>query len=100
MDGTYSVSLLTLEHAVAHTDEIGASIGRLLAELEANVAAKLGSWTGDAQQSYGRCKARWDQAAEQIPSTLTATRATLESIAERYDAAERSAIETFFGGIH
>jgi WXG100 family type VII secretion target len=79
MDGTYSVSLAVLEN---------------------DVGKNLATWTGDARQSYTTCKARWDQAASQIPTTLVATRATLESIAEQYDAAEKAAIDTFFGGIH
>src|SRR5262245_26067933 len=100
VDGTYSVSLVALENAVIHADEIGAGIGRLLDELEGNVSAKLASWTGEAQRSYQACKARWDAAASQMPQTLAAARATLEAIAEQYDAAEKAAIDTFFGGIH
>jgi 6 kDa early secretory antigenic target len=99
MDG-YSVSLSVLENAVTHADQTGISIERLLGELEDHVSAKLAHWTGDAQDAYRTCKARWDEAARQMPASLAAARATLETIAEQYDAAEKNAIETFFGGIH
>jgi WXG100 family type VII secretion target len=95
-DGTYSVSLLALQNAVIHADETGAAITRLLGELDTHVQARLATWTGDAQFAYAQAKARWDGAAQRMPTTLAAARATLESIAEQYNAAERAAIDTFF----
>lgn len=98
-DGTYSVSLLALEGAVIHADETSANITRLLGELDAHVRAKLATWTGDAQLAYTQAKERWDAASQRMPATLAAARATLESIAEQYNAAERAAIDTFFDSI-
>jgi uncharacterized protein YukE len=68
--------------------------------METNVQGKLTSWTGDAQAAYKVRQARWDEASRQMPDTRAAPRATLESIAEQYDAAEKAAIDTFFDGIH
>lgn len=99
MSGTYSVSLQALENAVVHADTVGTAIGNLLAELEGDVEQKLSSWTGDARESYITCKRQWDQAAAEMPTSLATARQTLEVIAEQYDAAEKSAIDTFFGGI-
>ena len=100
MSSSYSVSLVALENAVTHAGQVGRNIGDLLTALEENVQHKLASWTGEAQKSYRECKARWDAAAAEIPSSLVVARATLEAIAEQYDRAEKAAIDTFFGGIH
>jgi WXG100 family type VII secretion target len=94
---TYSVSLINLETAVTHADEIKGSIQSLLNELEGNVQAKLASWTGDAQAAYRTQKTVWDNAAAAMPESLAQARITLESIAEQYDAAEKAAIDAFFG---
>lgn len=98
-DGTYSVSLFALQNAVTRAGETSASITKLLDELDTHVQAKLTTWTGDAQLAYAGAKARWDGAAKRMPTTLAATRATLESIAEQYNAAERAAIDTFFNTV-
>ena len=97
MSGTYSVSLSALENAVSNADQVGSNITRLLHELEADVQQRLAMWTGDAQAAYQAAKTQWDSIAAQMPATLTAARATLESIGIQYDSAERAAIATFGG---
>jgi WXG100 family type VII secretion target len=95
-DGTYSVSLLALENAVINAGEISANITKLLDELDTHVQAKLATWTGDAQIAYKEAKGRWDAAKTRMPANLAAARVTLEDLAEKYDAAEKAAIDTFF----
>lgn len=94
----YSVSLVDLEQAVDHADQVGRNISSALTTLEGDVKGHLASWTGDAQAAYNAAKAQWDQISQQMPATLSAARSTLEAIAEQYDNAERSAISTFFNG--
>jgi WXG100 family type VII secretion target len=93
----FSYQMQELLQAIDQADATAKQISQQLDTMNGAVQGGLASWTGDARNEYTTRKAGWDATSQEMPTTLTATRVTLEQIAEVYDQAEKAAIQSLAG---
>jgi WXG100 family type VII secretion target len=68
-----------------------AKLTATLEQLESDLQPMIGTWSGQAQESYLACKKQWDDAALALSQVLNSIGQAVGQAHENYTAAEASA---------
>ena len=81
------VDLAQLDEVVVHMRVVQDQLGRLRADVDAQVAAMHGTWTGGAAAAQSLAQQRWSSGAAEVQQALATLHAIAATAHENYSSA-------------
>lgn len=97
MGGELKVNFAQLEQVALDIKQGAGRIDSRLTRLENELAFLRSDWTGEARESYGAAKKKWDGATERMNVILTDLSQAVQEAKVRYEETEKKNTGRFAG---